>query len=113
MVGIGGHSIVSRSVAKIINRTNNCGGNKKAGLPPLIGQSQPNRNHIKINAFPRNGQKFVISSVNQLGGIGRTSSMVRVPADGVNKSALMRMRFNCNIACNNCGSVIKPVIRSI
>lgn len=95
MVGIGGNSSISRSVSKIVNRTNNCGGNKKAGLPSLVGQSQPNRNYIKINALPRRGQMFVVSSVNQLGGIGRWSSMVKAPADGVNKAAIMKMKKNC------------------
>ena len=35
------------NTAKIVNRTNNCGGNKKAGLPSLTGYSGRLHRHVK------------------------------------------------------------------
>ena len=90
-----GQSSLSRGTAKIVNRQN-CGGNKKAGLPSTIGRgAQPLSNHIKTNTHPRS-KVFFVSSANQIGGIGNVQSMSKSPADGVNMATILRMRLKCN-----------------
>jgi hypothetical protein len=100
-------SSLTRGSAKIVNRAT-AGGNKKAGLPSLIGRSQPLSNHIKTKAFPRNGQKFVISSVNQMGGIGRVQSMTQAPADGVNKNVIYAMKTKWTMSYSSLSEQISP-----
>ena len=92
---------------KIINNTNNCGGNKKAGLPSLIGHQAPYRRWIKTNCYPDPTDPFVISSVNQLGGVGRVQSMMKQPADGVNRNKLRSMQSKCKVHGKN--AVLRPM----
>jgi len=103
-----GQVALLKGTAKIVNRTNNCGGNKKAGLPSLIGRQRQFADAIKTNCYPVPKAPFVISSANQIGGIGRGRSMMNQPADGVNRNALKGMRSQCK---NQIGknAVIKPM----
>lgn len=86
---------------KLANRTNNCGGNKKAGIPSTIGRPRWIADEIKSRAWPT--QPFVISKTNVLsGGVGRHQNMFRAPADGVNIAALNANKVKCEASCNNC-----------
>jgi len=102
-----GQVALLKGTAKIVNRTNNCGGNKKAGLPSLVGRQRQFADAIKTNCYPGPNAPFVISSANQLGGIGRSRSMMSQPADGVNRHKLVNMRSKCK---NQFGTpaVVKP-----
>ena len=82
------------------------GGDKKAGLVPnATGQilSQPFAWRAALGglATPGNGrgnggnQIFVISTVNQLGGIGRKNSMTLGNADGVNLNSIRQRARDC------------------
>ena len=103
-----GQVALLKGTAKIVNRTNNCGGNKKAGLPSLIGRQRQFAAAIKTRCYPDPKAPFVISSANQLGGIGRVQSMMKQPADGVNRHRLLNMTSKCK---NQFGknAVIKPM----
>ena len=96
------------SSAKIVNRTNNCGGNKKAGLPSLVGRQRQFADAIKTRCYPHPKAPFVISSANQIGGIGRGRSMMNQPADGVNRHRLLNMRSQCKNQFEK-NAVIKPM----
>ena len=89
------YSAVSGS-AKIVTKGNNCGGNKKAGLPRTWGiNGQPNYNAIKSRAVPSTTKPFVISQVNQLGGVGRFRNQSVPSADSVNKNYVLSMQKHC------------------
>ena len=92
------------NTAKIVNRTNNCGGNKKAGLPSLTGYSGHLHRHVKTECFPKPSDPFVISSTNTLSGVARRIS------SGVNTHALARMRIKCDAANGKQSVVIKPMV---
>ena len=107
-------------VAKMITQCQG-GGDKKAGLPPTAtGQmlSQPFAWRAALGGLAAgnpglrgggaggagraNGggkQKFYVSTVNQLGGIGRHRGMFRSNADGVSKTAI-------RLGVNNCAMTI-------
>jgi len=89
-----GQVALLKGTAKIVNIPT-CGGNKKAGLPSLIGRQRQFADAIKTNCYPDPNAPFVISSVNQIGGIGRGRSMMLQPADGVNRDVLNRMKSQC------------------
>jgi len=91
-----GQSALSRGTAKIANRTNNCGGNKKAGLPSTLGHKPAIARAIASKCFPDPNAPFVISRTNQHGGIGRVQSMMSAPSDGINLAAIKRMQIKCN-----------------
>ena len=110
----------SRKVAYKASITNQCqgGGDKKAGLAPTAtGQmlSMPfawraalggithlcNGGSGRANGGTACSKKFVISTVNQLGGIGRHRGMFRTDADGVNKNVVKSGVINCNKSMKN------------
>jgi hypothetical protein len=84
---------------RLENRTNNCGGHKKQGIPSTVGKRRQLVDAIKSNAQPTT--PFFISNTNVLsGGVGRYQSMFRAPADGVNVAALNADRARCSAACS-------------
>lgn len=85
---------------KLENRTNNCGGNKKPGIPSTVGKRRQLVDEIKTRATAMYNAPFIISTTNVLsGGVGKHQSMFRAPADGVNRSSLnMNMKL-CKSAC--------------
>lgn len=98
----------SRAIAYKASITNQCqgGGNKKAGLvPTATGQmlSIPFawRKALGGIATPGNGRAnggnkvFVISTVNQLSGIGNMRSMIALSADGVQKNSIIAEAKKC------------------
>jgi hypothetical protein len=56
---------------------NNGGGSKKQGLPTSVGRQQNN------NGRSYGTNRDVVFCINQLGGVGRKSSMFSSTADGV------------------------------
>ncbi len=85
---------------------NNCGGNKKAGLPSLTGYSGHLHRHVKTECYPNPKDPFVISSTNTLSGVARRIS------SGVNTNALNRMRIKCDAANGSKQSVVIKPYRS-
>lgn len=100
--------MVATRVARIDSITNGCqgGGSKKAGLVPSatsfwVGMPFGWRAALGGIATPGNGrgngghQNFFISSVNQLGGVGRKRSATSMPSDGVNIGQLKQGARDC------------------
>jgi hypothetical protein len=91
--------IPGRASQKILNRTNVCGGHKKAGIPSLVGRPVYISDYIKTRCSPNPSNPFPISSTNVLsGGVGRYQNMFKNPADGVNRAKLQKDRQMCLLA---------------
>lgn len=110
-------------VSRMITRCQG-GGDKKAGLvPTATGQmlSQPfawraalGGLATKGNGRANGGNKvFKISTVNQLGGIGRYRSMTGQPADGVNRNAIIIGATNCSMSVNKTNWTNPPTMTVI
>ena len=96
------HGIPGRASSKLLNRTNICGGNKKAGIPSTIGRPRFLVDYITTRTSPSKANPFPISSVNVLsGGVGRHHTMFKNPADGVNAAKLQNDRNLCFAANGN------------
>lgn len=106
---------MSKKITYRASITNGCqgGGDKKAGLVPTATSqmlSQPFAWQAALGGQARQGQGgrgggrgnggnhyFIISTVNQLGGVGRYRSATNVPtADGAIVSAIKASAVNCN-----------------
>ena len=74
-----------------VNKNSPGNGNHKwQGLPPTVGHAR-NARHINIEAGGNN--RDVIFCMNQLGGVGRISTMFATTADGV-KDCINNVRFD-------------------
>ena len=93
-----GYNMRSRisSTANINLQT--CGGNKKAGLPSLVGL-RPNIDLARrYRSYPSPNSEFYVSYANVLsGGVGRERAglMFRAPADGANRNVIMQQKHTC------------------
>lgn len=110
-------------VARMITRCQG-GGDKKAGLvPTATGQmlSQPFAWRAALGGLATHGngrgnggnKVFKISTVNQLGGIGRHRTMTGPPADGVQKNAILAGARNCRMTVNRTNWNNPPTMRVI
>jgi len=89
---------------KLENRTNNCGGNKKPGIPSTVGKRVALVHEIQSRATPLHNAPFIISTTNVLsGGVGKHQSMFRAPADGVNR---MSLNMNMKLCKSTCGCLV-------
>jgi len=85
------------------------GGDKKAGLAPtatafMLGMPFAWRAALGGIATPGNGRanggtrNFILSTVNQIGGVGRHRSATSIPSDGVNVNHIKQGAHDCKLS---------------
>ena len=82
------------------------GGDKKAGLAPtatgfMLGMPFAWRAALGVNGRANGGHKdSVLSTVNQIGGVGRHRSATSFPSDGVSINHIKQGKQDCSISVN-------------